>query len=106
MNIQNKYLLEVWIGLAKVEANDSVNLIQAKASYVNVLGLSRNKNEFRKKINSSLKKIGLKLKSLQDVEPFNERLLHFSVDKSLKDIAKKMITSNDLIEFGTFHTYD
>lgn len=106
MNIQNKYYLEVWIGLAKVKSNSSSNIIESKAAYVNVLGLSTNRSDFRKKIVLALKKIGLELKSLEDAEPFNERLLHFHVDESIKEIAKKMVANDELIEFGTFHTYD
>jgi len=106
MNIKNRYCLEVWIGLAKVKANDPNNIISANGSFVNVLGLSRNKNDFRKKVSLALKTLGLELKALEDAEPFSERILKFNVAPSLKNIAKNIVTSGSLIEFGTFHTYD
>lgn len=106
MNIKNKYFLEVWIGLAKVRRTNYNNLIDAKGSYVNVLGLSQNKNDFRKNVRSMLEKIGLELIVIEDAEPFNERISNFNVDKSLKEIAKSIIIDNGQVKFGTFHTYD
>lgn len=50
MSIKNKYYLEIWIGLAKIKSDTKDILGDAIGAYVNVLGLSNNKNDFRKKV--------------------------------------------------------
>ena len=61
MNIKKKYYLEVWIGLAKVKSNNKSSFQHASNGYVNVLGLSNSKDNFRKKVQLALQKNGLKL---------------------------------------------
>ena len=106
MSTKNKYFLEVWIGLAKVKANRENTYLNAAHGYVNVLGLSNNKHDFRRNVSFALQNNGLMLIRLQDAEPFDKRIREYNINKSLREIAKSIIKKTIIIEFGTFHTYD
>jgi hypothetical protein len=105
MSTENKYSLEVWIGLAKVKSNTKGSLNAITHGYVNVLGLSNSKQDFRKKASLKFQDIGLKLIRLEDAEPFSKRMKTFKVDKSIQAIAKNILQQT-VVDFGTVHTYD
>lgn len=54
----------------------------------------------------ALQKNGLKLVRFEGAEPFEKRIKEYQVDKSLKAIAKSIVTNSTNIEFSKLHTYD
>ena len=69
-----------WIGLAKIMVlNDSNILDGAKHAYTNVLGLAKNKSEFRNEVTRKLDSMDLKLIRLEAVEPLTVRKNKFKV---------------------------
>ncbi|HLY72045.1 MAG TPA: hypothetical protein VKR53_20065 [Puia sp.] len=105
MNI-NENPEEIWIGLAKVQSTKEMGVLEnAKNAYVNVLGLARNKIEFRKKVKDELLKLELTLNRLEEIQIFKDRIKEYSVDKSIHNLAKKINNKNKKILFSTFHTF-
>ncbi len=107
MNINNKYCLEIWIGLAKVQTEKKqIEFKNAKNAYVNVLGLAKNKIDFKKRIKKELSILDFKLIRLEEPEIFSNRIVHHKIDKSLYRLAKELIDGDSKIRFSIFHTYD
>ena len=107
MNTQVEYCLEVWIGLAKVQAEKKGSVLNnANNAYVNVICLAKNKIEFRKKVRQGLSDMNLRLNRLEKPETFSRRIAAYKVDKSLYRLVKELLEGNARIKFSTFHTYD
>ena len=94
------------IGLAKVIVlNDSDILNGDKHAYTNVLGLAKNRSEFRNEVVHKLHSMDLKLIRLEGTEPLNVRRNKFKVPTEILKIAKRLSFETNRIEFSTFHTY-
>lgn len=106
MNTSNKYRLEVWIGLAKVNAKNKMTFKNASSAYVNVIGLGNSKSDFRNRIKEELLQMNLSLTRLEDVEVFNNRIQSYKVDKTLYDLADELLKDGKRIKFSTFHAYE
>jgi hypothetical protein len=107
MNIDNRYCLQIWIGLAKVHVDKKqADFKNWSNAYVNVLGLARGKADFRKKVKRALAQMNFTLRRLEDPETFARRISTYKIDQSLYRLAKDLLEDNDKIKFGTFHAYD
>jgi altronate dehydratase len=106
MNTSNKYKLEVWIGLAKVNAKNKNVFKNANNAYVNVIGLANNKNNFRERVKEELLQLNLSLTRLEDVEIFNNRVQSYRVDKVLYKLADELLKNGKWVKFSKFHTYE
>lgn len=97
---------QIWIGRAKVrQSRGSGPLGNADGAYVNAIALSSSVTDFRTQVKKALADIDLHLERLEDAELFTDRLSHFDVDKSLRDLAKQVFGTGELA-FGTFHAFD
>jgi hypothetical protein len=96
----------VWIGLAEVNPIPGSTTLGSdkKGACVNVLIFSSDADEFEKQLTEMLDQLGLKLISLEDVEPFSIRTSNHQVDTALIELAAK-VNSHNAIEFGNFHTF-
>jgi hypothetical protein len=107
MNTHSKYCLEVWIGLAKVQADSKQSVLKnANNAYVNVLGLARNRIEFKKIVGQALSDMNLRLNRLENSETFSKRITAYKVDKLLYRLAKELLEGNTRTKVSTFHTYE
>jgi hypothetical protein len=102
----NKYRLEVWIGLAKVNTKSKKVFKNASNSYVNVIGLANSKSDFRDRIKEELLQMNLSLTRLEDVEVFNQRIKSYKVDKALYKLADELLKNGKRIKFSTFHAFE
>lgn len=109
MNIpQNKHFLQVWIGLANVERENIRMLDKTFKAYVQVLGLSYNKEFFVRDVTKALKESGFVLRDIEDIETFQERINKYAVEIHLQKKAFLLIANAQESEvlFGTFHSYE
>ena len=106
MKIQNKYQVEVWIGLAKVKSIYPESIIDANSAYVNVLALARSRSDFRRKVNIAVANKELLLMRMEDIEPLISRIENFKVPKVILDLAKQLVDFPSMAAFAKFHTYD
>jgi hypothetical protein len=107
MNIENKYRLEIWIGLATVKPigkHGAESLQFADVAFTNVLSLAANKPDFRKRVKAYAMNQEWYLERLEEAEPLFNRLQKYKIDKNLIEVAKNIIHGNYTL-FGIFHTY-
>lgn len=86
VSIQNKYCLEVWIGLAKIKSTIRKNsfLENAQQGYVNITAMARNKSDYKRKAKAFLVKIW----RLSDLKMLSHLMKEFKTITSTKVLSK------------------
>lgn len=97
---------EVWIGLVGIipqEGNESLG-VHAAGAYVNVLSLARDRNDYQQIIESEFGKRGFQVFDLEDVEPLQDRVQKYDVERSVIELGEE-VTRTGRIQYGTYHTF-
>lgn len=106
MNIRVNHS-EIWIALANIQIDKNLSSIKdASYAYVTVIGLTKSKIDFRKKVAEELLRLNFRLLKLEEVEKFKERVVRYKVEKSIYELVQELLNSDAEIKFSTFHTYD
>lgn len=107
INQQEGSSKEVWIGLVNVKANAGVDFFseEVKGAYVNIMAWASSISEYQQEIEGALSHYGLKLESIENVEPLSARLAEAIVDESLLSLAEE-VKSTGKVRFGIFHEYE
>jgi hypothetical protein len=98
---------EVWIGLAEVVPRKGQKVLnpRAKGAMVNAMAWVSSKRQFRVRVQGALKKLGLKLVRIEEVEPFRQRQKGRTFDRVVNRMKSRVKTGKSEVAFGTFHTW-
>ena len=97
---------ELWIGLARVKQNDRNGVLgDADQAYTNVIGLAKNKIDFRSQVKQAVEALELELLRLEGAELLKSRVTESKVHKDLVTLAKK-VEKNGKVGFDVFAAFD
>lgn len=97
---------ELWIGLIKVEQSEKDGVLgDADQAYTNIIGLAKNKIDFRSQIKQAVEELKLQLLRLEDAEPLSVRQKKSIIHKDLSILAKE-VKKTGKVAFDVFATFD
>ena len=98
--------MEAWIGLAHIRPRPGNDLLgPAIGAFVPVVALAEDENDFASKAAELLSSLEFDVPEIQDIEPFQKRILHYAVDRAIRRQAESL-SETDPIAYGTFNTYN
>lgn len=87
---------EVWIALVGVEPGHGCEaLALGDRAWVNVLAWANSSNDFKSQLREALVYYSMRLLSMEDLEPFQQRLSRAVVDDYLRILAAEVQSSKD-----------
>jgi hypothetical protein len=96
----------VWIGLVGVFDETNERLLEgAHGAYVNVLALARDSEDYQEQIEMALRRKGLRVFEIEELESFESRVGRCEVESTLKDLAKQ-VTETGLVTCGKFYPFE
>lgn len=95
----------VWIGLLEVRPSSPASALEGPAgAFVHALVHAIDEDDFKNKVRAELEKIDIQITSVQDVEPFEERLRSGTVKDHLRKLSSS-VGKNNVVVFDEFHAY-
>lgn len=95
-----------WIGFVRVKQNNRNGVLgDADQAFTNVIGLAKNKADFRLQVKRVLETLELQLLRLEDVELLEQRLSKHSVHKDILALVDD-VKKDGQIAFDVFATFD
>lgn len=96
----------LWIGLGNVvAARDGQALATGEEAYVHLIGLGEDERDFLQLVDLTLREMGLRMLSLDEVDRLSDRQQHGHISDDLLKIATTVSEARPLA-FGTFHSFD
>jgi len=96
----------LWIGFIRVGQNSRNGVLgDADQAFTNVIGLAKNKADFRLQVKRVLKTLELQLLKLEDVELLEQRLSKQSVHKDILALVDG-VKKDGQVAFDVFATFD
>lgn len=82
---------DLWIGIAKVKQNARNGVLgNVDQAYTNVIGLAKNKPDFRSQVKQSVEALKLQLLRLEEAEPLKIHLTKFTMHEELSALVKEV----------------
>ncbi len=95
----------VWVGLFRVAPVGDCDLLDdASGAYVNAVAVANNVLDFRLRVSTELKEMGLFIEEEENSELLSDRMATSEVGPNLQDLAREAALTES-IRFGTFHTF-
>jgi hypothetical protein len=97
----------LWIGLADVVPKPECQILQnSKGAFANVMAWAKSAQEFRQKVENSLRDLDLELVDLEDAQTFSERGKGDVVfDDQIHEIKERVEHGGEDVAFGTFYKW-
>jgi len=95
---------ELWIGLVEFKPLNKKNF-GAAGAFTNLITWARNSLEFQKKAETIASTMELYVATIEDAEPWAQRIQRHSVSEELEDMVLRAETNPNAIVYGTFHRY-
>lgn len=97
---------ELWIGIAKVRQTSRDGVLgDADQAYTNVIGLAKNKSDFRLQVKRAIEDLQLQLIRLEEAEPLNTHLENFTPHEDLLTLAEN-VKKDGQVAFDVFQAFD
>lgn len=96
---------QVWIGRAEVVAQREQDILErTEGAFVNVLALASSAIEFQERAGARLDEYGLVIVDMEDIESFDDRVAHHTVDPEMISLAREARRTGE-VELHTFHIF-
>lgn len=96
---------QIWIGLITVNYLKKNGIIKKnQEAFTNALTYAFDKLEYKKNVQESMKKLGLKVTCFESIEPWRTRIKKHTLSDDIVKKAKRL-KIND-VQYSTFHFYD
>lgn len=98
--------VDVWIGLVEVRPRPGVLVLGSDqvGAFVTTLALAVDADDYALVVAHSLDSLGLNVIKCDEIGRLSERLTHFELEESVRDMAA-CLNENNTVGFSAFHTY-